>query len=109
MADEYEQTLSEAHLEVKETEDALYRGTRPKERMFIEWNVYLCESCNNDTMIPNSDSSTGYKCTYCENEESEEIEVDCDACYLPWANGEMSYWDENLVNVCPRCVNPEAW
>jgi hypothetical protein len=109
LADEYEQTLSEAHHEVKETEDALYRGTHPKEQMFIEWNVYTCESCGNDTMIPNSDSSTGYKCTYCENEESEEIEVDCDACYSPWANGEMTYWDENLANVCPRCVNPEAW
>jgi phage-related protein len=109
LADEYEQTLSEAHHEVKETEDALYRGTRLKEQMFIEWNVYTCESCGYDTMIPNSDSSTGYKCTYCENEESEEIEVDCDTCYLPWANGEMTYLDENLANVCPRCVNPEAW
>lgn len=109
LVDEYEQTLSEAHHEVKETEEALYRGTRPKQQMFIEWNVYSCESCGNDTMIPNSDSSTGYKCTYCENEESEEIEVDCDACYLPWPNGEMSYWDENLANVCPRCVNPEAY
>ncbi|WP_305406663.1 hypothetical protein [Photobacterium leiognathi] len=109
LVDEYEQSLEEAHMDVREAKDALFRGTRPKHQMFIEWNEYLCDSCGNETMIPNDDSSTGYKCTYCDNEESGQIEVDCDVCSLPWANEEMSYWDENLVNVCPRCVNPEAW
>jgi len=109
LADEYEHTLAEAHLDVHEAKEALFRGTRPKHQMFIEWNEYYCEECNNETIIPDTDSPTGYKCTFCGNEESGQIEVDCDVCGLPWANEDMSYWDENLVNVCPRCENPEAW
>lgn len=109
LVDEYEQTLSEAHYEVTETRDALFRSLRPKERMFHEWNVYYCEDCGHDTIIPNGNSSTGYKCTYCGNEESEEIEVDCDVCGLPWANGELSYWGEEVGDVCPRCANPESY
>lgn len=109
LVDEYEQTLSEAHYEVTETKDALFRSLRPKERIFHEWNVYYCEDCGHDTIIPNESSSTGYKCTYCGNEESEEIEIDCDVCGLPWANGELSYWGEEVGDICPRCVNPEAY
>ena len=109
LADEYEHTLREAKLEVQETKDAIFRGTRPKHQMFIEWNVYTCESCGNDTMIPDSDSSTGYKCTFCDNEESEDIEVDCDICGCPWPNGEMTSWIDTYAYVCPRCDNPEAW
>lgn len=105
LVDEYEQTLSEAHYKVQETRDALFRGTRPKEQTFIKWNIYYCEACGNDTIIPNNNSSTGYRCTYCGNEESEEIEVACDVCGVPCANGEMNFWSEELSNVCPRCSN----
>jgi hypothetical protein len=111
LADEYEHYLKEASIDVKEAKHALFAGVRPKHQMDIEWNVYTCESCGNDTMIPNDDSSTGYRCTLgnCVNEESEEIEVDCDICGCPWPNGEMSYWEDSYDNVCPRCQNPEAW
>ena len=62
-------------------------------------------------MIPNDDSSTGYRCTLegCENEESEDIEVDCDICGTSWPNGEMTSWEDTYSYVCPRCENPEAW
>ncbi|ANS42370.1 hypothetical protein [Serratia inhibens] len=109
LADEYEHSLAEAHMDVREAKDALFKGTRPKHQMFIEWNEYYCEECNNETLIPNDDSKTGYKCTFCGNEESGKIEVDCDVCGLLWANEEMSNWGENLAHVCPRCVNPEKW
>lgn len=109
LADEYEHSLAEAHIDVSETKNSLFSSIRPKHQMFIEWNQYYCEECSNETIIPNTDSATGYKCTFCGNEESGQIEVDCDVCNLPWANEEMSYWDENLMNVCPRCENPEAW
>ncbi|MBE0444932.1 hypothetical protein [Psychrobacter sp. FME5] len=109
LVDEYEHAVSEAHHDVTEAKNALFRGVRPKHTMFIEWNVYYCESCHYDTLIPNEDSLTGYRCTYCENEESGEIEKDCDICGSPWANREMSYWGEDVGNVCPRCVNPEAY
>lgn len=109
LVDEYEHALSEAHYDVKEAKNKLFQGTRPSERMFIEWNTYHCYNCDNYTLIPNEDSLTGYRCTYCENEESEEIEVACDICDLPCANGEMSYWGEEVGSVCPRCVDPEAY
>lgn len=109
LVDEYERSLAEAHADVREAKNTLFKGTRPKHQIFIEWNEYTCDSCGNDTMIPNDDSATGYKCTYCDNEESGQIEVDCDVCGGAWANEEMAYWDDNLVNVCPRCVNPEDW
>ena len=82
LIDEFEHDLQEAKLEVAETKAAIFNSTRPKHRMFIEWNEYNSEKCGNDTMIPNADSSTGYRCTLkdCENEESDEIEVDCDIC-----------------------------
>jgi len=111
LADEYEHELKEASIDVAEAKHALFAGVRPKHQMDIEWNVYACESCGNNTMIPNENSSTGYRCTLdsCENEESEEIEVDCDICGCPWPNGEMSYWEDTYVHVCPRCENPDAW
>jgi hypothetical protein len=111
LADEYEHELKEASIDVREAKLTLFAGVRPKHQMDIEWNVYECESCGNDTMIPNTDSSTGYRCTVssCGNEESEEIEVDCDICGCRWPNGEMSYWEDIYYNVCPRCENPEGW
>lgn len=111
LADEYEHALSEAILNVEEAKHALFANVRPKHQMFIEWNVYTCPSCGNETMIPNEDSSTGYRCTLegCDNEESEDIEVNCDICGTPWPNGEMSFWEDTYDYVCPRCENPEEW
>lgn len=111
LVDEYEHALSEAKISVSERKYMLFSGVRPKEQMFIEWNVYTCPSCGNDTMIPNDDSSTGYRCTLegCENDESESIEVDCDICGTPWPNGEMTSWADTYSYVCPRCENPESW
>lgn len=111
LADEYSHLLAEANQTVAETKRELFSGVRPKHQMFIEWNAYDCPSCGNSTMIPNSDSSTGYRCTFegCGNEESEEIEVDCDICGMPWPNGDMTSWEDTYTYVCPRCENPEAW
>jgi len=111
LVDEYEHELKEASIDIVEAKHALFAGVRPKHQIDIEWNVYTCDSCGNNTMIPNQKSSTGYRCTLesCGNEESEEIEVDCDICGCPWPNREMSYWEDTYDNVCPRCENPEAW
>lgn len=111
LADEYSHFLAEANITVAEAKRELFSGVRPKHQVFIEWNVYDCPSCGNSTMIPNRDSSTGYRCTFngCGNEESEEIEVDCDICGGAWQNGDMTSWEDTYTHVCPRCENPEAW
>lgn len=106
LADEYAQLLKEAEREVQEAEAEIYKGVRPKHYVFIDWNVYECPECSNNTMIPNSESGTGYKCTFCSNEESDEIEVPCDCCGAMAPSIEMASWpmdDGTIENRCYYC------
>lgn len=107
LADEYTQFLAEAKEEIRLGRIEAFRGHRPKEYQFVEWNVYRCEECGENSMIPDPNSSTGYKCKmpHCGNEESGEIEVACDVCGVPCANEEMEYWDEELSSICPNCAH----
>ena len=89
LADEYSQLLKEAERVVEETEKNLYKGVRPKHYVFIDWNVYECPECLNETLITNDSSSTGYRCTFCSNEESDEIEIPCGCCGVMAPSGEM--------------------
>lgn len=70
--------------------------------------IYDCPYCgNNNFLIPNSDSQTGYKCCYCGNEESDYIEVECVICGCEWTKDRMIYWDD-LGYICPSHeMNPE--
>lgn len=108
LADEYIQAVNESHLAVKEAKIQLFSGVKPKYQQLVEWNVYYCEECNNDTMIPEAESSTGYRCTYCENEESDDIQVDCDICGCPWPKGEMSAWLGDGQECCPDCSDIDS-
>jgi hypothetical protein len=57
-------------------------------------------------LIPNDDSDTGYKCTFCGNEESDEIETCCDCCGALETTGEMATWhmdDGTIENRCYYC------
>lgn len=54
-------------------------------------------------MIPNEGSSTGFKCTMCGNEDSEDIEVDCEICGSSWPNDKMSSWFDTYAYTCPDC------
>ncbi|WCD82905.1 hypothetical protein [Pseudomonas sp. TUM22785] len=106
LADEYTQLLREAKREVVEQKTDTFRGVRPKHYAFIEWNVYTCPDCSNHTMTPNQDSSTGYRCTYCKNEDSDEIEVQCDSCGAFLPRNEMDTWhmdDETIELRCCFC------
>ena len=58
-------------------------------------------------LIPNEDSSTGYKCVYCDNEESYDIEVKCDICGSSFEEDRMIYM-EDIGYICPfHEINPE--
>ena len=107
LANTYEGRLKKAESAVKEAEKEAFKGVRPKEYDLVNFNVYHCYECDHDTMIPNERSSTGYKCTFCENEESEDIEKSCEVCSMPWPVGEMWYtdWagDGHNIYVCPHC------
>jgi hypothetical protein len=106
LADEYTHLLKEAERDVQEAENEIYRGVRLKHYVFIDWNVYECPECSNNTLIPNHDSSTGYKCTFCSNEESDEIEIPCDCCGAMETSEEMASWvmeDGSVENRCYYC------
>uniref|UniRef100_A0A483UWK1 Uncharacterized protein n=1 Tax=Klebsiella pneumoniae TaxID=573 RepID=A0A483UWK1_KLEPN len=95
--------LKEAENEVAEKEAEAFRGVRPKHYALIEWNIYQCPECSNNTMIPSDDSSTGYKCTFCSNEESDEIEFPCDCCGTLATLEEMETWPMDDGSIEHRC------
>lgn len=106
LADEYAQLLKEAEREVQEKEAEAFKGVRHKHYVFIDWNVYECPECSNNTMIPNNESDSGYKCTFCGNEESDEIEIPCDCCGAMATIEEMEAWpmdDGSIENRCYYC------
>lgn len=107
LANTYEGRLSKAIEQVKKAEVEAYRGVRPKEYADVNFNIHHCYECDHDTMIPNDDSSTGYRCTFCNNEESEDIEEICDCCGSSWPSGEMSNVDwsgeGHYQSICPYC------
>lgn len=103
LADEYAHLLKEAKRDVAEKEEEAYRGVRHKHYVFIDWNVYQCPECSNNTMISSEESSTGYKCTFCSNEESDEIEVACDCCGAMESAEEMATWEMDDGTIENRC------
>lgn len=100
LADNYDMNLKKAENEV---DDACREN-----RGDPDFNVYHCDQCDHDTMIPNSDSETGYRCTFCGSEESGDMEVRCGLCDMPWYIWQMKYLDwtdnEDWMYVCPRCL-----
>ncbi len=105
LADEYAQKVKEGEREVLEKEADAYRGVRPKHYALIEWSVYECPECEKKTMIPFADSSTGYKCTICDNEDSDEIEVECDCCGVSAPSEGMDIWHTDDGSFEYRCYH----
>lgn len=103
LADTYEGRLKKAEEEVKKAKEGAYRGVSPKEYEFVDFNVYHCYECDHDTMIPDEESSSGYKCVFCDNEESDDIEVECDCCGIKAPVEEMDLWDMDDGTSEYRC------
>lgn len=103
LADTYEGRVKKAEAEVKKAQEEAYKGFRHKEYDLVDFNVYHCYECDHDTMIPSSDSSTGYKCVFCGNEESDDIEVECDCCGVKVPVEEMDIWPMDDGNSEYRC------
>lgn len=105
LASTYEQRLAEAIEAVKKAEVKAHEGYRPKEFMLVNFRAYHCYECDHDTIVPNKDSLTGYRCTFCGEEDSEDIEVNCGLCGDAWSKDMMVYeWNDNdFIYVCPRC------
>ncbi|EPM4253881.1 hypothetical protein ACTLOY_002357 [Enterobacter hormaechei] len=105
LADEYSHMLFEAKKEVEEKEAEAFFGVRHKFYELVNWKVYECPECSNDTMVPSDESSTGYKCTFCQNENSDDIDVACDCCGALAPAYEMSIWHMDDGDVEYRCYH----
>ena len=108
LARTYEERLEEALEKVKEAEDEAYQGYRQKEYMLVEFGVYPCDECGHDTVVPNSDSSTGYQCAFCGAEECSSAEYTCGMCGGRWPKDDLSWIDwadtGNPEYYCPVCL-----
>ena len=107
LAKTYRLQLQNATKAVEAAEKDAYKGLRHKEWGDVRFQIFTCPECDHDTLIPNGSSDTGYRCTFCENEESDEIEVSCGVCDSEWPSGEMLFEDFHgfglKIFVCPRC------
>ena len=103
LADEYENRIREARLEVKEKTYEAFRGVRHKFNDQVGWNVYECPECREDTLITDQKSDTGYRCTLCGNEESDEIEEKCDICGIKAPGDQMELWEIDEHESERRC------
>lgn len=103
LSDEYEGKVRRAREIVEKAEVEAFAGYRPKEFDQAQWYKLHCPECENDFMIPNDDSDTGYKCALCGNEDSDEIPVYCDICGSEGVADEMSAWHDDHGNLETRC------
>lgn len=94
LAKSYEFKIKKAVEEADSAQKEAFRGVRPKEYMDVKFQRLECPECSQNTLISNDESSTGYQCTFCENDDSEEIEVDCGICGVPSAKYYMSNTEE---------------
>jgi hypothetical protein len=108
-AENYFIRMKAAREKIKQAEEEAYRGYRPKEFGLVRWNVTTCPNCSNETMIPDDESSTGYRCAFCDETEPDEYEVesDCEGCGSPWPRYQLHRVeigeDEDTELRCPVC------
>lgn len=103
LSNEYERRRQDAINEAQLREHNAYACVKPKYRGDVNFNRYTCPDCNSPTMIPDDDSSSGYRCLFCENEESCEIPVNCDACGVEYTTDEMNTWELDSGGIEYRC------
>lgn len=104
LANTYEGRLKKAESKVDE-----YRDTLDPTDEFDPALIFTCDSCGHETIIPDDNSTSGYKCTFCGIEDSEFIEVECGRCGSTWQKSEMVYLDwadtGNPEYYCPVCMH----
>lgn len=62
-----------------------------------------CPNCDLSTLVLCEDSDTGYRCTFCGNEESDELPASCDICGVRTTQEELVYWECEGGEMEGRC------
>lgn len=99
LSDEYQFKLHDSLKKADEVEKA-----NPIDPMDSEADPVRmdCEGCGNYTMVVNRESGTGYRCTFCENEDGDDLPADCSICGAHMTSGDLETWnDEHGVEY--RC------
>lgn len=100
LSDEYEFQLRDALKEAEDIENSTWSDPFDPDRSPIRLD---CEDCGNYTLVMNEDSPTGYRCTMCGSEESEELPASCDICGLVTTQGELVFWENDFGQSEGRC------
>jgi len=101
LSDEYELSISSAIKEADEIEkeNPIDHSSDPDaDPVRLD-----CPECGHFTLVINNDSSTDYRCTFCENEESDELPGTCDICGVHTTQEELDYWPLDDGRFEARC------
>lgn len=101
LSDEYEFSIRTAIKEAEEVENENpidYSSDPDANPVRID-----CPECGHFTLVFNESSDTGYRCTFCGNEDSDEIPRACDICGIHATQGELDFWPLENGGVEARC------
>ncbi|MFZ8200461.1 hypothetical protein [Alteromonas portus] len=103
LSDEYEfsiRTAIKAADEVEEANPIDYSSDPDAEPVRLD-----CPECGHFTLVFSADSCTGYRCTFCNNEESDELPGTCDICGVNTTQEELEHWPLEDGDVEARCYH----
>lgn len=100
LSDEYEFRLRDALKEADAVEEANWTDPSDPDPVPVRLE---CESCGNRTLVVNEASATGYRCTMCGSEESDDLPATCDICGVTTTQGELEYWENDAGESERRC------
>lgn len=107
LMNEYEHQINSARLTVEEETEDAYFGYRLKEWEWVDWDVLDCHYClEKDIMIPDSSSTTGFKCQNCGETESDDIPVTCRRCSNKVEKFFTSSYEDDygkMIYICDNC------
>lgn len=100
LSDEYQFKLHDALKRADEVE-----AENPVDPMDVEaYPARIeCEACGNDTMVLCKESKSGYRCTFCENEEGDDLPAGCSCCGQRLTAGDLETWHGEVTGVEYRC------
>ncbi len=88
LSDEYQFRLNDALKAAASIEEAHPQDPHDPDAPDVRID---CEGCGNFTMVLNDASSTGYRCTFCDNEDGDNIPTHCDNCGTASVTGDLFY------------------
>jgi ribosomal protein S27E len=100
LSDEYQFKLKDSLKEADEVERANQRHPSDPDVPDIRID---CESCGNFTMVVNKDSATGYRCTFCGNEEGDNVPTSCGVCGAICVAGDLAMCEGDDGRIDYRC------